>query len=138
MAFNIRSRAGWFRLWVVASVLWVGLATYIAIDNAPKKEHIERFYEETMDELSPEAVARQNQNAQALGYPLLTPADVLNKKAAAQERFNSQWKRFESARLEYWAFMTAFAFLTPILLYGVCWLVVLTFGWIVRGFRTEP
>lgn len=51
MAFSLRSRPGWNRLWIVVAVLWWGFIALIGAGNYPRAEAIDADYEHALSRL---------------------------------------------------------------------------------------
>lgn len=147
MAFNILSRAGWHRLWLVAALIWTVVMITAVIAAFPSSEHIDSQLERKLVKLTPEAVAAHNesiaatQRAEVALYgvsrdyqtKLLTP-----EKVSAETMEAHKWHddRLEALRQEQNKLLLEIAtlWLLPcILSYLLGWLI----AWIIQGF-TRP
>lgn len=144
MAFNIRSRAGWHRLWLVATIAWGGIAFIPTVQHFPAKHQVDAELQRNLSRLTPEAVAAHNRSAENTkrveislygkprDYPdlLLTPEKVAEQTKQAYDwhayKLNTLGKRQAQAALKGLALWLAPSFFV----YLCAWVLV----WIGRGF----
>jgi hypothetical protein len=111
MAFNIRSRAGWHRLWLVGMLVWGAYALIETVDHIPSEERIDASLQSKLAGLTPEAIARENESIKKLGQvmgqrerewrkELVTSADVVRREEAARRNHKQSLSSLSADRTE--------------------------------------
>lgn len=130
MAFNIRSGAGWLRLWVLCCIVWAVVVVVITSDGFPTKAGLDSNLEFQLSLISPDANKRR---ADIWGYPPLAPAVVAQRKAEAVAEHREGVDNLERDQRRHLIRSALFWFVPSLLLLISGWLI----GWVVRGF-TRP
>lgn len=147
MAFHIRSRIGWHRLWLVAVLVWTMAMATTALVQFPTRDYADSQLEKELSRLTPEAVAAHNESiaatkrAEVARYgvsrdyqtKLLTPEKVSAETMEAHEWHGYRLESLKRERKQLLLQGTALWLLPCILLYLAGWLI----AWIIRGFTLK-
>lgn len=137
MAFNIRSRAGWFRLWVMASVLMGVAAIFAMIAGYPDSEWTQAEYDMRMMELTPERLAVERKlivgNSYAGPVEALPPIteELKKRRAAAQEEYDTEMAELPHKQKMHLVICASLWLGSSLGLLVFGWLL----GWVIQGFR---
>ncbi|MDH4872898.1 hypothetical protein [Pseudomonas sp. BN515] len=126
MDFNVYSRKGWFRLWVVLSVLWGVWLGYIGYAEFPTLAKIDAAY--TRDKIAINNEWQRTLSKHGGHDPVLEFAE---KQVDETRRLAVQ--NLQSNQIEYCVKYLAIWIATSIAAYCS----VLLFAWIIRGFRKQ-
>lgn len=130
MAFNICSRAGWLRLWVLCCVVWAAVVVVLASDGFPTKARLDSNLEFQLSLISPDANKRRTD---IWGYPPLAPEVVAQRKAEAIGEHRNEVDNLERDQRRHLIRSALFWFVPSLLLLISGWLI----GWVVRGFTSK-
>lgn len=138
MAFNIRSRAGWIRLWVLASVLMGGVALFYIFAKYPNSLGIQARYDMEMSYLTPEGLARkralyESQIPMGPHQPSLPlPEQLEQVRTETKAQYESAMAELPGKQFRH-VLLGIFIWAAASLgLLGFGWLI----GWVIRGFTT--
>ncbi|MDH0141139.1 hypothetical protein [Aquipseudomonas alcaligenes] len=140
MAFNIRSRAGWFRLWVLAVVLMGAVTTFFIVSQYPDDKWIQIDHRMQMEKLTPERLARERtlleKNPYSQPVEKLPPLEehLTQLRAATQSEYEQALAALPHQRLMHVVVGISAWVTASIGLFVLGWLI----GWVIRGFRNSP
>jgi hypothetical protein len=139
MAFNIRSSAGWLRLWVLSAILSGALVAAYAIDSYPQRETIQFMHEIRLEQLTPEYLAWEREfrgeDSSALPTESLPPiAEALKlRRDALQAELETSLAALPGEQREHVVHMGSLWLGGNLVLLLLGWLI----GWVVRGFTSK-
>lgn len=139
MAFNVCSKAGWNRLWVVAVVLWGLVAAGLVARDFPTKAGLRSTMENHRQRLQHE-IAHPSPELSTLLSPNskpspMTPTEIADRKYSIQSGYQDGIDTL-SARQAAMIGQGFKMWLIPSLgVYALVWILVWVIGWVVRGFR---
>lgn len=123
MAFNIRSRAGWFRLWVLGSLLW-GIASVPIIQlRYPTESGYRDSLEWSLGMIEHGVFSGTR-----------TPEEKNRLKQEAIAEYEENIASIGARRASYYATLAAIWVVPSLLVLALGYLI----AWVIRGFRTEP
>lgn len=123
MAFNIGSRSGWNRLWVVATILWWAFMAVMVTDGYPTKAKLEYEYEWKIS------------HRDIFGGGNLTPTQLNARRMEATNWYTNELRELPDNQRRYLINAAPYTLL-PFGVYLFCLLLVIVVKWVIRGFRT--
>lgn len=132
MALNFGSRAGWIRLWIVASVLWGLTVVANVVHQYPTRAELEAKQAHQLSITSPETEARNTEQRKRRNLPPMPHEEWERMRQEAHEHFQNQFATLAD-RQRHLLIVSSLTWLLPCAgLYLIGWLI----GWILRGFRS--
>jgi hypothetical protein len=139
MAFNIRSSAGWLRLWVLTTVLSGLLAMAYAVASYPHSRLIQATYDVRMMNLTHGQLAAERETLKK--NPYAPPAESLPpiaealklRRAAVQAEYETSMAALPGEQREHVIRMGSLWLGGNLVLLLLGWLI----GWVVRGFTLK-
>ncbi len=135
MTFNIRSGAGWFRLWVFASFLLGAPTLAYIVKGYPDRLSIEIHYKMTMSGLTPEALALEKSDPRNgfYGTPRKWTVPLEQLRAETEQDYKTAISELPRKQLQHVLLGIAAWIVASLSLLTVGWFL----GWVIRGF-TSP
>lgn len=135
MTFNIRSGAGWFRLWVFVSFLLGAPTLFYIVAGYPNRSSIDLSYEMEMSGLTPEALAREKSDPLngLFGTPRKWTVSLEQLRAEAEQNYKTAISELPRKQLQHVLGGIAAWITASLSLLVVGWFI----GWVIRGF-TSP
>lgn len=126
MTFNIRSGAGWFRLWVFVSFLLGASTLFYIVAGYPDRSSIDLRYEMEMSGLTPEALAREKSDPLngLFGTPRKWTVSLEQLRAEAEQDYKTAISELPRKQLQH-VMLGIAAWITASL-------SLLTVGWFIR------
>lgn len=143
MAFNIRSRSGWNRLWLVAAIVWWGVVSLKSVTDYPSSEEIDLQYEYDLKQVTNPVDPTLDQllDGRHVDHEPHPPSQTLidQRKYEATSRYADAIDQLPHRQRQHLV-DTAYAFAFPFLVYAFCFALVMVTAWVIRGFRqpTSP
>lgn len=135
MTFNIRSGAGWFRLWVFASLLLGAATLFYIVADYPDRSSIQLRYEMEMSRLTPEGMAREKSDRLngLFSTPRSWTVSLEQLRAEAKQDYKTSISELPHKQLQHVLLGIAAWIIASLCLLTVGWFI----GWVIRGF-TSP
>lgn len=132
MTFNIRSGAGWFRLWVFVSVLLGAATLFYIVAGYPDRSSIQLRYEMELSSLTSESLAyeRSRSDYGLYGQPKKETASLEQLRSEVEKDYKASISELPRKQLLHVLYGVGAWVAAGLSLLLVGWLI----GWVVRGF----
>lgn len=138
MAFSLRNRSGWNRLWIVLAVLWWGCIAIAYLEDYPRRAELDRKYEYDLEQVTrPESQSLSS----ILGVTDTSDDPRPPSQALIDKRRYEAMSAYAHAidqlphRQHQFLLQAGVAALAPFAVYAILYLLVGIVLWIIRGFR---
>lgn len=141
MAFNIRSRSGWFRVWVLLSLLWGAFVVTTTIKQMPTEASLEAQLQRDLAGIKRDLERKPTQFDKTLferdGVPLpraLTLVEAAYRESQLRKEHAKALSSLGAERSNMTREGVLLWIVPSLVVYALAWLLVLVFSWIFRGF----
>lgn len=141
MAFNILSRSGWNRLWLVTAIVWWGVVSLKSVTDYPNSEEIDLQYEYDLRQVTNpvEPTLDELLDGRHVDHEPHPPSQALidQRKYEATSRYADAIDQLPHRQRQHLVRMAS-AFSMPFFVYVFCFLFIRVGAWVIRGFLNSP